>query len=372
MPSFRLSTIFYVFALLAAAMATFGVPGIPISALVLGCWSLALFSKLPRQTAFNWLIVFCIVGILVALLVPAMGSARGAAQRNQCMNNLKQIQNAILNYHDVNSTMPPAYIADAQGKPMHSWRVQILPFLGETALYNKYNFNELWNGPNNSKLAQQIPEVYRCPSHSDDQAATSGETHYFAIVDPKTAWPGGKGRHLKQFADGTAWTIMVIEASGLGINWMDPRDVSLDEAIELMTTKPRSGHSHVVDGFLATTYYETSLRYVAFCDGHVQLIEQLRDPWFAKALLTAAGGEQLSPVYEAPVQPDPRRAPVDPKSTTVVKWGVVWSLTLFVILSLLPAAWIGRRPTRNIDKANDEENVTSSVPVAQNPAVLID
>jgi prepilin-type processing-associated H-X9-DG protein len=357
MPSFRLWTIFYVFALLAAAMATFGPAGIVAAAIVVGFWGLLLYTKKPRSLVLSWLIVFCVFGVLAALLLPAISSARGAAQRSQCMNNLKQIQLAILNYEAAKRTMPPAYIADAQGRPIHSWRVLLLPFLGETALYNKYNFNEPWNGPNNSKLALQMPDAYRCPSHSHDRAVKSNETQYFAVVDPQSAWPGRNGRQIREFSDGTSWTIMVLEASGLGVNWMEPRDVSLDEAIELMTTKPRSGHSHVEDGFLTTTFYETSARNVVFVDGHVTWMEQLRDPWFAKALLTAAGGEQLSPVYEAPVQPDPRRAPVAPKTTTVIKWGVVWSLTLFVILSLLPAAWIGRRERKTSEKSIDRETI---------------
>ena len=68
-------------------------------------------------------------GILIALLLPAVQAAREAARRTQCSNNLKQIGLAMHNYHDVNQQFPPAYIADADGQPMHSWRVLILPYL---------------------------------------------------------------------------------------------------------------------------------------------------------------------------------------------------------------------------------------------------
>jgi hypothetical protein len=154
-----------------------------------------------------------------------------------CINNLKQIELAILSYESVNRSMPPAYVADANGKPMHSWRVLILPYLGYNALYAKYNLNEPWDGPNNSKLVSQIPEVYQCPSHPKPAGASATHCQYFAVVDPTSGWPGATGRPIRQFADGTSQTIMVVEASGMGINWMEPRDLSMKEAVQLMTAR---------------------------------------------------------------------------------------------------------------------------------------
>src|SRR5260370_743998 len=67
-------------------------------------------------------------GVVIALLLPQT-SSREPARRSQCKNNLKQIGLALHNYHDVYGSFPPAYFVDASGKPMHSWRVLILPFL---------------------------------------------------------------------------------------------------------------------------------------------------------------------------------------------------------------------------------------------------
>ena len=147
------------------------------------------------------------------------------------MNNLKQIAIAIMNYADVNGTLPPAFLADANGKPMHSWRSADSAVHRGAALFKKYNLNEPWNGPNNSKLADQIPEVYRCPSHPDALHGDSPETSYFTVVGPETAFSGSVGRPFKNIADGTANTILVIEASGLERNWMDPHDVTFEEAL---------------------------------------------------------------------------------------------------------------------------------------------
>jgi type II secretory pathway pseudopilin PulG len=353
MLSFRLLTIFYVFALLAAALGTFGPIGIVVAAAVLLLWAWIFYG--PR--GFTWIeyvAVFGIMGLLIILLLPAVQSARGAAQRSMCMSNLKQIQLAILNHESAKGTMPPAYVADANGKPMHSWRVLILPFLGETALYAKYNFNEPWNGPNNSKLASQIPDVYRCPSHSTASNTTGTDCHYFAMVDPASGWPGAAGRPIRQFRDGTSKTIMVIEASGLGINWMEPRDLTMNEAVKLLTTRPRSGHAHVRDGFLTTTYTETSARNVAYCDGSVHWMDQITDPALAKALITAVGSETIPANWPSKIVPS--------KTTVVVKWGVVWGLSVFLILALLPAAWSRRKRSERTMPPGEDEVIL--VPIA--------
>src|SRR5436190_7601184 len=101
-------------------------------------------SKL-QKLVLKVLAVIGILGLLVALLLPAMRfGTREAARRMQCSNHLKQIGLALQNYHDEYKSLPPAYIADTEGKPMHSWRVLILPFMEQKPLYDKYDFNEPW------------------------------------------------------------------------------------------------------------------------------------------------------------------------------------------------------------------------------------
>ena len=83
--------------------------------------------------------------VAIALLLPAVQSAREAARRAQCVNNLKQIGLAFHNYHSANNAFPRAAITDKQGKPLLSWRVAILPYIGQQGLYNRFNLDEPWD-----------------------------------------------------------------------------------------------------------------------------------------------------------------------------------------------------------------------------------
>jgi hypothetical protein len=85
-----------------------------------------------KRGARVWVTVLTFFGIgtvLICLLLPAVRSARGPARRAQCGNNLKQIALALLTYETVYHALPPAYTVDADGKPLHSWRTLILPYL---------------------------------------------------------------------------------------------------------------------------------------------------------------------------------------------------------------------------------------------------
>ena len=175
-------------------------------------------------------VMFVCGGVLIALLLPAVQQAREAARRTQCKNNLKMIGIALHSYHDAYGSFPPAYIADADGRPLHSWRVLILPFLDEAALYNQYDFSEPWDAPNNSRLLSQIPQVYSCPSHTIQH---SGMTAYSAVWGANAAFPGAAPIRTRDITDGTSNTLMVGEASQANIPWLKPDDVNVDKTPNL-------------------------------------------------------------------------------------------------------------------------------------------
>ncbi len=131
---------------------------------------------------------------------------------------------AVANYYDNNGSLPPAYIADESGKPMHSWRVLLLPYMDQPELYEAYDFSEPWDGPNNRKLLQRRPKAYAFPSEEKGGSVTN----YLAVVGPQTAWPGAEpaGGNKPHATSGS--TILVVENHGSGIHWTEPRDLQFD------------------------------------------------------------------------------------------------------------------------------------------------
>ena len=130
MLQFRLIHLIYVVTLVSASLATFGIRGIVFAIVLLIFWAVVYSSKSRPRT-------FCLYGLV---LIVASGCAglwtmvaepRENARRVQCCIHLKQIALSLHNYHDVYKAFPPAFVADASGKPVHSWRVLILPFLGQ-------------------------------------------------------------------------------------------------------------------------------------------------------------------------------------------------------------------------------------------------
>ena len=182
-----------------------------------------------------------IVNVSIYVLATVLGSGCidpiDPARRSQCSWNLKQVLMALHDYHDHYGCFPPAYVADKNGQPMHSWRVLILPFLEQQALYAQYRFDEPWNGPNNSKLGNvRIPE-YQCPEQT--ASGTPTMTSYVALVGKAAAWPGSAAARFEDFRDATSNTIMVVEMVDSGIHWMEPRD--MDAATMTMSVNPKSG-----------------------------------------------------------------------------------------------------------------------------------
>jgi hypothetical protein len=159
-------------------------------------------------------------------LLPATQRVREAAGRASSSNNLKQIGLAIHNFHDANNRMP-ADIRDKTGKAILSWRVEILPYIEQAALYQQVKMDEPWDGPNNKNVAKTFVKVFMSPN-ATEQAVPGGwgVTHYRAISGKGMAFEPGRQLRLIDFTDGTSNTIMVAE-SGEPVAWMKPEDFTI-------------------------------------------------------------------------------------------------------------------------------------------------
>ncbi len=111
-------------------------------------------------TLVELLVVIAIIGILVALLLPAVQAAREAARRMSCQNNMKQLGLALHNYHDTHKALPPS----STRSPRHSWAPFLLPFIEQGNLYDQYDWNRNWDHRNNQPAITTPVSVFRCPS----------------------------------------------------------------------------------------------------------------------------------------------------------------------------------------------------------------
>jgi hypothetical protein len=149
---------------------------------------------------------------------------RAAARRAQCLGNLCQLQLALHNYHETFGLLPPAYVADASGQPMHSWRALILPFLEQKSLYDQDDFRDTWNGPNNIKLLDSMPGIFACPTRFSSPTTL---ITFVAITGPGTMFPGADSVKFADVTDGPNRTLMIAEVDNVAIPWTAPVDLDV-------------------------------------------------------------------------------------------------------------------------------------------------
>ena len=329
---FTLQTLLLSVMVVWTSMAAFGVGGLVLAAIILAAVAnIRCSESMWRAAAVAFLILLC----GCCLLFPAIQYSREPHRMLKCANDLRQIALAMSLYENDHGCFPPAYIADANGRPMHSWRVLILPYLGDDALYQAYDFSEPWDGPNNRKLAGQIPSMYQCWS-AETFNGTSWVTNYMAVVGPATVWPGAKASKLSNIRDGAANTIIVVEVADSSIHWMEPRDLSFEEA--LCGINPPSGMGissrHISGGDYF--HHGTSVVNVALADGHVLRLPEGFPAEELETLLTIDPGDAVKTAYSAPLR---------------LKWGNCFALAALVVSVILLLARPRRREPQGVQSA---------------------
>jgi len=241
-------------------------------------------------------VVLAVLGLLALFLcggflflsvgrAPRMTPLVTLAETQMCSGNLRRIGMAMQMYHEVHGSFPPAYVADENGEPMHSWRVLLLPYLGEQDLYDQYNFDESWDSADNLALLEMRPDVYYCPQ---DWANEGSETSFAMIVGPGTVSDGPGTTMHEDVQDGLHDTILLVEVSGSGVKWTEPVDLNAAEID--FSINDGSGEGIRSDHVIGVN--------VLFCDGSVRMLGSENDPQQIKAMTTIAGGEGVDGVVE--------------------------------------------------------------------------
>jgi len=204
--------------------------------------------------------ILLFVSTVAIVIVPAIQvPVDGGGSRGTCMNNLKNIALALRCYEEKHGCFPPAHISDEDGRPMHSWRVLILPFLERTDLWRAYSLDEPWDGPNNYKLADIDVGFFRCPGEPNTLRTM---TNYVLVVGPTTPFPGTQQTSLKDSSDGPSQTILLVEVASSGIHWMEPRDLHVEEIAPIINPTAGQGISSLHPGGAHAAFVDGSVRFL--------------------------------------------------------------------------------------------------------------
>ena len=244
----------------------------------IGGKGLAIFGIVLSSIGMVW----SIVAILIALMLPAVQQVRTAARKTESMNNMRQQALAMLNYESANREFP------MQQKDGLSWRVHILPYTEYDYLYQQFHLDEPWDSPHNIQLLDQMPSIYDCPNIGH---LPPGYTVYqvpYTDLDVNPEGPSalfdtsGVGVTFGMITDGSSNTIAVLEVdAAAAVEWTKPADWEYD---------PSDPTRNLGDVNIGTIT-------VSFADGSIQQLPDDIRPEDMKALITRDAGDQATVGY---------------------------------------------------------------------------
>ena len=202
--------------------------------------------------------------------------------RRASIKNLETIASALRAYASDHGRLPPPNTVDASGNRLHSWRVLILPYLGEDDLYDQVNLDLPWDHPENSRLRFEMPPVYRHPNAA--RSPTGDVAAYYLITGTGTLFPPGGPLGVDRITDEAAKTLLVVEGSPLAAtSWAEPIDLDFAG----MQGRINGGSGAEPGGWLDDGAA------LATADGRGHFAAETLPPRTFRSLVTPAGGEPL-------------------------------------------------------------------------------
>jgi type II secretory pathway pseudopilin PulG len=227
-------------------------------------------------------VMVVVIGVLVALLLPAVQQARTAARSTQSKNNLKQIGLALHNYHDVYSMFPPGGIYTKNDEPYNAWMTSILPFVEQANLYNQIDFNQPWTAPKNQPVFQSVIPAFLNPNIGPEASKVVGGFGASHYAGNSQILKKNEGTKIFNIVDGTSNTILAGEISGGFMAWGDPEN----------RRDPANGLGPAPNQFGGPAAGRGGAN-MLLTDGSVRFISENVDLQTLKALASPDGKEQV-------------------------------------------------------------------------------
>ena len=318
---FGLRHLFYATALIATGLALSPIT-IWLSAAVLLVWGLFFFFESLRNTILGWGLVLLFV--LSGFILPANDYQHH--YNSVCSMKLRLLARALMDYESTHGHFPTDRLVTlADGTELrHSWRIEILPFIAGDAIYDSYNFNEPWNGPNNSKLESPMPKLFDCPYRDHGT-----KTPYKLVNGPGTAFEVGLNSGVVDVKDGYSNTICLIEDHANPANWMEPEDLSAQEAARAMNSITMETAAHIHESPFRKTAF--GLNY-ATMDGRVERWPPLPDKPMDPGAFLIDDGYFLD-------------SDIGGQWLEEIKYGEIFILAIYLLLAVLPALSLLRQDT---------------------------
>ena len=250
-------------------------------------------NQVSQKTIFR----FAIAGMLLILLVAGTAAVirYGGSGLNRINEtrlrraesaSLEKIASALNAYYKEHKRYPPATTYDSTGQPLYSWRVLILPQLGQKALFQQFNLEEPWDSETNMTAALTMPDVYRHPSIQPG-ATMYEQTGFYLITGPQTVFPHKGKLDLDTMSDLPSQTILVVATAppkGLTAgSWAEPGDYSFARM---------QGNLNTSNGTEIGGLHSSGVS-VATIDGRSHFLKNQTDPRIVNSLVTPNGQEQL-------------------------------------------------------------------------------
>jgi prepilin-type processing-associated H-X9-DG protein len=164
--------------------------------------------------------------IAIYLFWPSLKGLKNRRDAIACMNNLQTIAEALRSYAADHGTYPTPIVTDSAGKPLYSWRVLILPYLGESNLHARFKLNEPWNSPSNSQLIPECPLVFISPAVGGKRVT---ECNYVLLTGKGTIFPPTGPLKPSGVTDGLDKTLLVVETDNGTNEWSKPFDIDVSK-----------------------------------------------------------------------------------------------------------------------------------------------